>query len=164
MKKVMQHFFDQDISKGDGRTVLFVSHNMAAVKNLCTRGLVLKHGKIVFNGGVEEAINKFTVSDAQTKERFAKLESTKPILEVRNLKTWFPTKTNFFGKPTEWVKAVNDVSFDVYEGDKLPKGKKSYALSFLFQDEERTLVDTQIDKIMHKIVAVLTKEFDAQLR
>lgn len=66
---------------------------------------------------VESAISKFVVSDAQTKERFAKLSEKKPILEVRNLKTWFPTKTNFFGKPTEYVKAVNDVSFDVYEGE-----------------------------------------------
>ena len=38
----------QDISKGEGRTVLFVSHNMAAVKSLCTRGIVLEHGKVVF--------------------------------------------------------------------------------------------------------------------
>ncbi|WP_435139203.1 ABC transporter ATP-binding protein [Formosa sp. A9] len=47
----------QDISKSDGRTVLFVSHNMAAVKNLCTRAIVLEHGQTVFNGGVDEAID-----------------------------------------------------------------------------------------------------------
>ena len=46
----------QDISKGDGRTVLFVSHNMAAVKSLCTRAIVLEHGEVVFSGGTEEAI------------------------------------------------------------------------------------------------------------
>lgn len=47
----------QDISKSDGRTVLFVSHNMAAVKNLCTRAIVLEHGQTVFNGGVGEAVD-----------------------------------------------------------------------------------------------------------
>ena len=46
----------QDISKGDGRTVLFVSHNMAAVKNLCTRAIVLEHGVSVFEGGTDEAV------------------------------------------------------------------------------------------------------------
>jgi lipopolysaccharide transport system ATP-binding protein len=46
----------QDISNTDGRTVLFVSHNMAAVKNLCTRALVLKNGKTEFEGDVEEAV------------------------------------------------------------------------------------------------------------
>ncbi|TYB76992.1 ABC transporter ATP-binding protein [Bizionia myxarmorum] len=49
----------QDISKGDGRTVLFVSHNMAAVKSLCTRAIVLEHGTSVFEGGTEEAVNYY---------------------------------------------------------------------------------------------------------
>ncbi|MFV8358227.1 Wzt carbohydrate-binding domain-containing protein, partial [Flavobacterium sp. XS1P32] len=49
----------QDISKGEGRTVLFVSHNMAAVKSLCTRGIVLENGKVVFEGGIEESIEKY---------------------------------------------------------------------------------------------------------
>ncbi|WP_417881914.1 ABC transporter ATP-binding protein [Xanthomarina gelatinilytica] len=47
----------QDISKGEGRTVLFVSHNMAAVKSLCTRAIVLEHGKTVFEGGTDEAVS-----------------------------------------------------------------------------------------------------------
>jgi len=47
----------QDISKSEGRTVLFVSHNMAAVKSLCTRAIVLEHGKIAFEGGTDEAVN-----------------------------------------------------------------------------------------------------------
>jgi lipopolysaccharide transport system ATP-binding protein len=47
----------QDISNSDGRTVLFVSHNMAAVKNLCTRAVVLENGESVFEGGTDEAVN-----------------------------------------------------------------------------------------------------------
>ncbi len=46
----------QDISKGQGRTVLFVSHNMAAVKSLCTRGIVLENGKVKFDGSIEESL------------------------------------------------------------------------------------------------------------
>lgn len=49
----------QDISKGQGRTVLFVSHNMAAVKQLCTRGIVLEKGKVVFEGGIEDCLNNY---------------------------------------------------------------------------------------------------------
>ena len=49
----------QDISKGEGRTVLFVSHNMAAVKSLCTRGIVLENGKVVFEGGIDQTISKY---------------------------------------------------------------------------------------------------------
>ena len=46
----------QDISKGEGRTVLFVSHNMAAVQNLCTRGIVLENGGVVFEGETTDAV------------------------------------------------------------------------------------------------------------
>lgn len=49
----------QDISRGEGRTVLFVSHNMATVKSLCTRGIVLENGKVVFEGGIDEAIYEY---------------------------------------------------------------------------------------------------------
>ena len=47
----------QDISTGEGRTVLFVSHNMAAVKSLCTRAIVLENGTTVFEGNTDEAVN-----------------------------------------------------------------------------------------------------------
>lgn len=49
----------QDISRGEGRTVLFVSHNMASVKSLCTKGIVLEHGKIVFRGNTDEAVSYY---------------------------------------------------------------------------------------------------------
>lgn len=49
-----------DISKSEGRTVLFVSHNMAAVKNLCSKAIVLNNGEIAFNGGVEEGIDFYS--------------------------------------------------------------------------------------------------------
>lgn len=49
----------KDISGNDGRTVLFVSHNMAAVKSLCTRGIVLENGKIAFEGGTDESVDYY---------------------------------------------------------------------------------------------------------
>ncbi|RKF03740.1 phenylalanyl-tRNA synthetase beta subunit [Tenacibaculum lutimaris] len=54
--------------------------------------------------------------------------------------------------------------FDVYEGDKLPEGKKSYAVSFVLQDENKTLEDKQIDKIMQKLQQTFEKNLDAVLR
>lgn len=47
----------QDVSKNNGRTVLFVSHNMSAVKSLCTRGIVLQNGRSAFEGTAEEAVS-----------------------------------------------------------------------------------------------------------
>lgn len=54
--------------------------------------------------------------------------------------------------------------FDVYEGDKLPAGKKSYAISITLQDQEKTLQDKHIDQMMSKIVASLQKKLGAELR
>jgi len=54
--------------------------------------------------------------------------------------------------------------FDVYQGDNLPEGKKSYALSFVLQDENKTLNDKQIDKIMQKLQQTFEKNYDAVLR
>jgi len=54
--------------------------------------------------------------------------------------------------------------FDVYTGDKLPKGKKSYAVSFTLQDKNKTLTDVQIDKIMSKIQKRFESELGAELR
>lgn len=55
----------QDISKGEGRTVLFVSHNMAAVKSLCTRGIILENGKVAYEGSIENAVSYYLGGDAE---------------------------------------------------------------------------------------------------
>lgn len=62
-------------------------------------------------------------------------------------------------------KLLKDVQvFDVYVGDKLPEGKKSYALNFILQDEEQTLTDKQIDAIMQKIIVNLAHAAKAEIR
>mgnify|MGYP001485782660 CR=1 FL=1 len=54
--------------------------------------------------------------------------------------------------------------FDVYEGNKLPKGKKSYALSFVMADKTRTLTDQEVDKVMEKLIRAFTDKVGAELR
>tara|TARA_B100000767_G_scaffold117250_2_gene111941 strand:+ start:300 stop:2726 length:2427 start_codon:yes stop_codon:yes gene_type:complete len=61
-----------------------------------------------------------------------------------------------------YLKDVN--LFDVYTGDKLAEGKKSYAISFTLQDNKKTLTDSQIDKIMSKIQKRFESELGAELR
>ena len=67
-----------------------------------------------------------------------------------------------FQNERELLKQVN--LFDVYQGDKLPEGKKSYAVSFIIQDEEKTLTDKQIDKIMDKFQKSFQDKLGAVLR
>ena len=65
----------KDISNAEGRTVLFVSHNMNSVTKLCSSALVLNNGEIVFNGNVKEAIKRYEESNLE--------ESSKNTLKTR---------------------------------------------------------------------------------
>ena len=67
-----------------------------------------------------------------------------------------------FSTEKKLLKSVN--LFDVYTGKNLPEGKKSYALTFTIQDEEKTLTDKQIDKIMSKLQQKFETDFGAVLR
>ena len=60
------------------------------------------------------------------------------------------------------LKSIN--LFDVYQGDKLPQGKKSYAVSFVLQDEKKTLTDKQIDKTMQRLQTAFESQLGAALR
>lgn len=66
----------QDISSGEGRTVLFVSHNMAAVQTLCNKGLVLKKGIVSYFGSSIEAIKKY-LHQYLNEKRFIKFDFDK---------------------------------------------------------------------------------------
>ena len=68
---------------------------------------------------VAHIINAVKIPSEETSARLQHLIQQEPILRVKNLKTWYPSKKNFWGKPIEYVKAVDDVSFDVYSGETL---------------------------------------------
>lgn len=57
-----------DVSKTEGRTILYVSHNMNTIRQLCDRCIVLNHGKIIFNGDVEEAIDIYIKNNQDDNE------------------------------------------------------------------------------------------------
>jgi len=76
--------------------------------------------------------------------------------------TFDELKTIAFKTEKKLLKQVQ--VFDVYQGDNLPEGKKSYALNFTLQDEEQTLTDKQIDAIMQKIIANLAQTAKAEIR
>ena len=79
-----------------------------------------KDGVILDNGiSIEDFTKDLAISEKERTENQEILFSKKPVLEIKNLKTWFPVKSGFFGKVTSNVKAVNDVSFDVYPGETL---------------------------------------------
>jgi peptide/nickel transport system ATP-binding protein len=68
---------------------------------------------------VQQAIDRVVISEAETIARRNQLEISPDLLELKNLKVWFPAKMNFFGTPSDYVKAVDDVSFTMKEGETL---------------------------------------------
>lgn len=76
-----------DVSRGEGRTVLFVSHNMAAVRSLCQRGGVLENGGMVFDGEVEEAIACYLEDAARVQDGIIKdsISYCKSYLDVTKI-------------------------------------------------------------------------------
>ena len=99
--------------------------------------------------------------------RFAELPK---YPEVRRDLALLLNKDIQFGKIKELAfsterKLLKKVSlFDVYEGEKIGIDKKSYAISFVLQDETKTLTDKQIDKIIENLIRVFEKELGATLR
>ncbi len=71
-------------------------------------------------------------------------------------------KTLAFKAERQILRSVN--IFDVYQGANLPDGKKSYAVSFILQDKEKTLNDKQIEKTMSRLINVYEREIGAQIR
>ena len=79
----------QDVSTNDGRTVLFVSHNMASVSNLCKTGIVLKNGTTQYAGTAEEAINYYLKDNdgitTQPNEIFAQKDGYEVTIKINTL-------------------------------------------------------------------------------
>ena len=105
----------QDISQGEGRTVLFVSHNMASVRSLCTRGLLLENGGITLDGDIDTIVNdylKLTTTEFNLKQRTNRSGNGK--IKVNN--------AQFLNSSDEVVQVISSgdylkmrVSFDVNE-------------------------------------------------
>ncbi len=99
----------QDISKGDGRTVLFVSHNMAAVESLCTRVIILKNGGIFNEGKPTEAINAYLNSSSFSK-RVQDFEKDNAILKQNNISIQYAAVEN---ASTDDTTEVIDIASDI---------------------------------------------------
>ncbi len=74
----------QDISRKEGRTVLFVSHNMAAIQSLCTRAILLEKGNIIASGEVEMILEKYLLTDI--KEEINKVTNENFVVEIKQKK------------------------------------------------------------------------------
>lgn len=72
-----------------------------------------------WTGGKEQILNSLQITQEERNSHLKKLYSQDPILKVQGLQTWYPLRKGIFGKTYDYVKAVNDVNLEVYEGETL---------------------------------------------
>lgn len=90
---------------------------LPVVSDFMIRG---ENGEIIeLQKNVSEALQSVSITLDERKKQHEELYKRHKILELQNVKTWFPSKKTIFGKVLDYTKAVDDVSFDVYEGETL---------------------------------------------
>ena len=96
------------VSKDEGRTILYVSHNMNTIRQLCERCIVMDHGKIIYNGGVEEAIALYLKDGAlgQPVINYANVPRISWLHDtsIRTLSAEYPGKTDIIFGANETIK------------------------------------------------------------
>ena len=110
-------------------SVIFITHDMGVIWQLCDRVMVMEKAKKVEEGALrdlfaspKEEYTKVLLASVPRLTDEAKvcdLEKETPLVEVRNLRTWFPIKKGIFSKTVGHVKAVDDLSLDIFPGETL---------------------------------------------
>jgi len=112
-----------------GRTVLFVSHNMATIESLCGRALLLDKGKVVAAGSVSSTISRY-ISTVSDEGKFAQTELPKATLEPRRIWfTGFRVEDADSGKPISIPRTGMDINL-VFEYERIPDETRSITISF----------------------------------
>ncbi len=143
-----------DLKEESALSMIFISHDLGVVSEICDRVIVMLQGKVVEEGPVKDILKKpkhpytrglvacrpsishklhrmATVADfldekafeakivtaQETAGRQEMLYAQSPLLQVKDLTVRYPSRKNWAGRATEWLHAVNDVSFDVFPGE-----------------------------------------------
>ncbi|MDD6001264.1 MAG: ABC transporter ATP-binding protein [Bacteroidales bacterium] len=133
----------QDISKGEGRTVLFVSHNMTSIKNLCKRGVLMKNGMIDYQGEIDDVVNKY-MSDQEERSK----------LKVSNIQNRRGNGLLYF----------NDICFidkngnqkDTFEVGEQLTIRVSFKIQKSFNDYKQSRIDIGINDLLDNRVTWLS--------
>ena len=146
----------KELQQDSEMSIIFISHDLGVIAEICDRVVVMYRGKVVEQGLVQQIFNHpkqsythgliacrprldgrlkklpiisdFTSgveidnsleTEEERKNRFEKIYSSEPILKIKNLFKYFESSGGFFSRNKQQVKAVEDVSFELYEGETL---------------------------------------------
>jgi homopolymeric O-antigen transport system ATP-binding protein len=136
-----------EVSQRSGRTILFVSHNMGAIQNLCEKSLLLKNGKIEFFGDTETAIKKYLSSSQTDKQDIEKRHDRKgnQLLKIKSIKM-----TDLNNKEINHVLTGEKINFIIeYEGKE--------------ENLKNVIINLSIDSNLGQRVLMLSNEFNGQI-
>ncbi|WP_300691377.1 polysaccharide ABC transporter ATP-binding protein [Chryseobacterium sp.] len=77
-----------DVTKGEGRTILFVSHNMAAVKQLCTSGILLKNGQVDHHGDINSVLENYIINELSPNVEFSYIEDINKKAQIQKVRIY----------------------------------------------------------------------------
>ena len=101
-----------DISKGEGRTVLFVSHNMGSVKSLCNKGILIENGVITFKGSIEKSIDSYNKQSVElTHSKTWEINKAPGNFNAKILSVNISTEDNFYTIEKDFFVEVGFVNF-----------------------------------------------------
>jgi len=141
-KQVLQLI--KSLQKKLGMAVILISHDLNIVKHYADDVIVMRHGNVVESGTCEhifkdpsESYTRELIESDPTGSPSPVNQQAQTILTTDKVNVWFPTKTNFWGKTTDYLKAANDISIQVREGETLGivgesgSGKTTFGLAIL---------------------------------
>ncbi len=145
----------QDISNKDGRAILFVSHNMAIINNLCNRAVLLNHGKVNYIGSIHEATEKYLLERNVT---HAKHDKTQQISDLTLLSKNIATNNVLVGESLQariglnlGIEAKNieiGIIFKDQFGDRIAAIQSRYNSGLVIHSSSISLVSCDMPKIM----------------
>lgn len=107
----------QDVSKGEGRTVLFVSHNMAAVQALCSKGMILSNGYCVKQGDIDDCVNEYLEINKRINGQISdKIDYISPKINIDTILVNGDTSNRVYVSPT---KNVLEIDIDGYTNSEI---------------------------------------------
>jgi lipopolysaccharide transport system ATP-binding protein len=120
----------QDVSRGDGRTVLFVSHNMASIKMLCNRGILLTDGKISKIGEINEVVSAYLDTNTDITKNFKEsITYQAPYIEIDNI--------NINGQTSNPIRLTHDNNIINIYIEGILKSDQMMALEFRLYDKNQ---------------------------
>ena len=128
----------EDVSKEDGRTVLFVSHNMNAVTNLCQKAILLEQGKMKFQGPVNNTINEYLNSFTQANKKVVYHEDKAPSGEMINLLSAEVRPGEGYGE-MEYIETGDAIEIE-FNFKNLSEKQRILDITFHLMDEMNNLV------------------------